>query len=176
MASKNKYLAGVAFFLLISFLFYQQFWVAGVLVEKGIEQELKPSPLAGLEQVKVPELTESNMFGVFDKQSAADASQPGIEQLFDIADKEYVGQIANFQFILYATAEYGGALSAKILVKDLDQKSVNLTTVKLNDAIANATLTGIKLTNVKLTGTDENNESQTIDLKLFSRIEVPVPN
>ncbi len=174
MAIVNKYLASVTLISLVGLAFYKQFWVSGIFIEKGIEQELAPSSLVGLERTNPLEMTESNMFGLYDKQANA-SEENQIEQLFDIANKEYVGQIANYQFILYATAEYGGSLSAKILSKNLDDNSVELKTVRLADQVANAVLSKIQLTTVELTGTDDNKQSQKIDLKLFSRIDIPAP-
>lgn len=174
MAIVNKYLASAVLASLVGGAFYKQFWVSGIFIEKGVEQELAPSALIGLKRTESIAMTESDMFGLYDKQENA-SEENSIEQLFDIANKEYVGQIANYQFILYATAEFGGSLSAKILSKNLDDDSVELKTVRLTDQVANAVLSKIQLTTVELTGTDENKQSQKIDLKLFSRIDVPAP-
>lgn len=176
MFSSNRALkVSVLVFLYLCYLFYSQFWLNGAFAVKGVEQQITTSPLENVTLTVLPELTTSELFGVFNKEEAPADNNEQMEQIFESAGQEFKGQLDNYQFLLYATADFGGELTAKLLSKNLEpaegeSAAVEVTTVRINDSIANAVVTTIGLSSIKLTSGE-----QQLTLKLFSKITPQQP-
>lgn len=145
--------------------FYQNFYLHGAFTDKGVEQVITKSPLVGLSESQFPELSLTHLFGVYeDEQVVEKPEEPKLERLFDSASKEFIGQIGDYQYLLYATADFGGKLTAKLLVKNLDTKDVALITVQKGEPVANAFVSDIALSQIQI-----GSIGKVINLKLFSR-------
>lgn len=130
--------------------FYQTFWLDGAFSEKGVEFAQPPSPLAKLTKTSIPELKEAELFGQYEKKAQAQPEE-ALAEIFETANTEYIGKVGDHQYILYATADFGGRLTAKLLVKDLTSEEVYVKTVKNQDKIEDAQVTDIKLSELVLT-------------------------
>lgn len=176
MFSGNRTLKiSVLVFLYLCYLFYSQFWLNGAFAVKGVEQQITTSPLENVTLKEQPKLTASQLFGVFDKKEEPADNNEQMEEIFESAGQEFKGQLDNYQFLLYATADFGGQFSAKLLSKNLEpaegeSDAVQVTTVRINDSIANAVVTTIGLSSIKLTSGE-----QQLTLKLFSKITPQQP-
>lgn len=136
--------------LLLLAHFYQTFWLNDAFSEKGVEFAKPPSLLSKLTKASTPELTEAALFGQFKKKTQAQPEETLVE-IFESADIEYIGKVGNHQYILYATADFGGRFTAKLLVKELTSDEVYVKTVKNKDKVEGAQVTGIKLSELVLT-------------------------
>lgn len=162
----------VCVLLLTSFAFYQQFWLQGVFTDNGVEQVITVSPLQDLQQATQPKLENSELFGIY--QQETQPQETTLSQVFESAGREFIGELGNFQFVLYATAEFAGQLSAKLLVKNLESNEVSVETVIKGQQIKGAQVSQLALSNLALTSLNEQTK-QTINLTLFSKIKATSP-
>lgn len=145
--------------------FSQLFWLEGLLfadseVSAPTSSEQKSKAL----QNSTPDVNSfGNLFGAFQSTETEQVEQTK-EELFVEKNQAYIGQLGNFQYILYATAKLSGTVSAKVLVNDIETQTVTLVTVFKNDQLNQANITSIDLSKLVMTqGKD------TIELKLFER-------
>lgn len=170
-------------FLLLILDFANQFWVDGVFVTKGTPQNNVESPLDGLSALQLNDLEQSDLFGIYQQEESASADTE-IEELFAPENNQYIGQIGNFRYILYATAQYADIVSAKLLVKNIDTEEVEVMTVKRGDDVANSVVTEIALSSLVLKRALVDNQGEKesannvnqVTLKLFSKIVPSSPS
>lgn len=163
--------------LALAYQFYQGFWLQGAFSANGVQFNDKPSTLTSLAMNQGPKLERTNLFGVYEKSDSDEGES--IVEIFDSASQEFIGQVGNTQYLLYATAKFGGAFSAKLLIKDLETDEVYLATVNKNDSIENVIVADIELSEVilaldKSKQTPASADAETdIKLLLFTKITPP---
>ncbi len=152
--------------LLFAFNFAQNFWIAGIFgFEEQKGAELKTLKEKDSFENKTPDIDGfGSLFGAYEDEGNGQDSIASKDELFVEENQAYIGKLGSYQYILYATAKLSGELSAKVLVNDLENRTVELVTVfnkqKLNQAqISQMTLSSLTMTL----------EQESIELRLFER-------